>query len=176
MKPPQFIETERLLLRPPTIADAKSIFAYAQDSEVVRYLTWRTHQSIQETEKVVVEFVRFWESETRYPYAIVLKSKNELVGMIDLRIARFRIEVGYVLARPYWRLGIMTEALLRIVEWAFSQQEIYRVWAVCDVDNIASARVLEKVGMQREGILRRWIIHPNVSNLPRDCYCYAIVK
>jgi hypothetical protein len=53
---------------------------------------------------------------------------------------------------------------------------IFRVWALCDVDNLASARVMEKVGMQREGILRRWILHPNLSDEPRDVYCYSVVK
>jgi len=47
---------------------------------------------------------------------------------------------------------------------------------LCDVENPASGRVLEKVGMRREGMLRRQMIHPNVSDAPRDCYCYAVVK
>jgi RimJ/RimL family protein N-acetyltransferase len=56
------------------------------------------------------------------------------------------------------------------------QQAIFRIWAVCDVDNAASARVMEKAGMQREGVLRRWSVHPNISAEPRDSFCYAIVK
>ena len=96
--------------------------------------------------------------------------------MIDLRPQGERTEIGYVLARPYWGQGYMTEAARAVVEWTLSQPEIYRVWAVCDVDNAASAKVLEKVGMQREGVLRRWITHPNVEAVPRDCYCYAIIK
>ena len=56
------------------------------------------------------------------------------------------------------------------------QEPIHRVWAVCDVENRGSARVLEKVGMQREAILRKWLVHPNISPIPRDCYCYAIVR
>jgi RimJ/RimL family protein N-acetyltransferase len=70
----------------------------------------------------------------------------------------------------------MTEALRPIVRWALAQPQIYRVWAVCDVDNPASGRVLEKLGMQHEGVLRCWTLHPNVSDAPRDCDCYAIVK
>jgi RimJ/RimL family protein N-acetyltransferase len=70
----------------------------------------------------------------------------------------------------------MTEAARAVVDWALGQPGIYRVWAVCDVENAASTRVLEKVGMQREGVLRRWIIHPGVDAVPRDCYCYAIIK
>jgi RimJ/RimL family protein N-acetyltransferase len=70
----------------------------------------------------------------------------------------------------------MTEALKTLIAWALKQEEIYRIWAVCDVDNLASARVMEKAGMQLEGILRRWSVHPNISAEPRDSCCYAIVK
>ena len=70
----------------------------------------------------------------------------------------------------------MKEAVTGLVQWALAQPEIFRVWAVCDAENVASARLLESVGMQREGTLRRWILHPNVSDSPRDCLCYAVVK
>ena len=70
----------------------------------------------------------------------------------------------------------MSEALQSVVTWALAQPEIFRVWATCDVENVASAKVLERVGMAREGVLRRWIVHPNLSDRPRDALCYAIVK
>ena len=70
----------------------------------------------------------------------------------------------------------MTEALLEIIDWAMKQNDIYRVWTVCDKENIASTRVLEKTGMNREGILRRWVKIPHFGEIPRDCYCYSIVK
>ena len=70
----------------------------------------------------------------------------------------------------------MTEALEPLVNWAIAQPDIYRVWAVCDIENLASARVLEKLGMTREGRLHRWLVHPNISDEPRDCFCYAKVK
>jgi len=73
-------------------------------------------------------------------------------------------------------MGYMTEAVAGIIDWALKQESVYRVWAVCDVENLASAQVLEKAGMQREGILRRWTMHPNRSDEPRDCYCCAITK
>lgn len=65
---------------------------------------------------------------------------------------------------------------LRPVSWSLMQPSIFRVYAECDVENTASARVLEKVGMSRERILRKWIMHPNVSDGLRDCLRYAIVK
>jgi len=70
----------------------------------------------------------------------------------------------------------MSEALGALVNWVSAQPGIYRLWALCDVENIASARVMEKVGMQREGVLHRLLIHPAVSDKPRGCYCYALAK
>jgi len=177
MRPPEIIETERLLLRPPVVADAAAVFnAYARDPEVTRYLIWKPHRHIQETEHFLAGCVTGWADNTRFPWVITLKGSGELIGMVEIRTGGFKADVGYVLSRQYWGKGVMTESLRPIVEWALGQEEIYRVWALCDADNQASARVLEKVGMQREGILRRNILHPNVSDEPRDCYCYAVTK
>jgi ribosomal-protein-alanine N-acetyltransferase len=157
--------------------DAEAIFhAYAQDAEVTRYLIWRPHKNIQETENFLALCVAAWERETQFPYIITVKSSGALVGMIEIRLNDFKMDVGYVLARQFWGKGIATEALCSLIEWGLGQKSIYRIWALCDVDNVASARVLEKVGMQREGLLRRQMIHPNVSDEPRDCYCYAVTK
>ena len=62
------------------------------------------------------------------------------------------------------------------MDYAFENPCMYRVWAVCDVDNVASARVLEKAGMSFEGILRRYQIHPNIGPEPRDARCYARMR
>jgi RimJ/RimL family protein N-acetyltransferase len=87
-----------------------------------------------------------------------------------------RLDCGYVLARPWWGHGLISEALTAVAEWAMAQPDIRRLGAVCDVENLASARVMEKAGLEREGILRRWILHPNISSEPRDCYSYAITR
>jgi [ribosomal protein S5]-alanine N-acetyltransferase len=70
----------------------------------------------------------------------------------------------------------MPEALTEVAQWAMRQDSIWRIGAYCDVENRASARVMEKAGLQREGILRHWIIHPNISAEPRDCLSYAMVR
>ena len=177
MRPPERIETGRLVLRIPSVADAEAIFeSYAQDSRVTRYLIWQPHKSIKETEGFLADCALAWEGHIRFPYVITLKENGAVIGMIDIRIDHFKANVGYVLSRSNWGKGLATEALRSLVGWALSQESIYRVWALCDVDNPASGRVLEKVGMQREGVLRRQIVHPNISDEPRDCYCYAIAK
>jgi RimJ/RimL family protein N-acetyltransferase len=177
MKPPTTFETARLRLRRPVMEDAAAIFAtYAQDPAVTRYLTWRPHTSIDDTREFLRRCAVGWEQEGPFPWAITLRDGDRLLGMMDLRPAGHRVELGYVLGRAHWGRGVMTEAVQAVTEWALAQPEVYRVWAVCDVDNHASARVLEKVGMQREGMLRRWSAHPNVGVVPRDCWCYARVK
>ena len=164
------------MLRQPTLDDARAIFeTYAQDTEVTRFLTWRPHSTIGETRDFLQSRLDAWRKQSGFTWAITLLDQK-LIGAIALRVRDFKADAGYVIARPFWNQGYATEALQAIVDWALAQPQIHRVWAVCDVDNRASARVLEKVGMAREGVLRRWIMHPNISDKPRDCLCYAIVK
>ena len=177
MKPPERIETERLVLRVPCMEDALAIFTgWAQDKGVTRYLTWRPHECIEQTEEFVKSCLFAWEHETRFPYMITLKHSDEVIGMIDPRLEGSKVGIGYRITRPHWGKGYVSEATRAIIAWAFQQPSIYRVYATTDVENIASQRVLEKVGMQCEGVLRKYILHPNISAIPRDSYIYAIVK
>ena len=77
---------------------------------------------------------------------------------------------------PIGEKGYVTEATRAIIDWTFRQASMYRVYATTDVENVASRRVMEKAGMQCEGILRKYILHPNISDIPRDSYMYAITK
>src|SRR5262245_6563227 len=169
MTPPAISETERLRLRPPGIEDTAAIFdQYAQDAEVTKYLTWHPHYDIEETQHFLRRCLSGWEQAAAFPWVICRKSDGRLIGMVEIRPGGHKPDLGYVLAREFWGNGYAPEAVKAIVEWALAQADVWRVWAVCDVDNRASARVLEKVGMQRDGVLRRWIIHPNISAEPRD--------
>lgn len=177
MNPPEAIETERLLLRKPRMDDASVIFeTYAQDPEVTRYLVWEPHKNIRETEQFLSACEDLWHSEKDFAYAITLKENSTLIGMLGLHPMNLKLELGYALARPYWGKGYMTEVLRIVIGWAFTQLDIFRVQAICDVENIASARVMERAGMIREGLLRCYVLHPNISAEPRDAYLYAIVK
>jgi ribosomal-protein-alanine N-acetyltransferase len=177
MKMPEQIETERLVLRKPRLDDARAIFeGWAQDPEVTRYLTWSPHQRIEETQEFVQHCLSAWEHATRFPYMITLKENGQIIGMIDPRIEGPKVGIGYGAAPAYWGKGYVPEATRAIIDWAFQQPSIYRVYATTDVENIASRRVLEKVGMQCEGILRKYILHPNMGTIPRDSYMYAITK
>jgi RimJ/RimL family protein N-acetyltransferase len=107
---------------------------------------------------------------------IILKETGEVIGMIDPRVEGPKVGIGYVAARAHWGKGYVTEATRVIIDWVFQQPSMYRVYATTDIENVASRRVLEKVGMQCEGVLRKYILHPNISDIPRDSYIYAITK
>jgi [ribosomal protein S5]-alanine N-acetyltransferase len=172
---PYIFHTPRLLLRPIAPADAKPIFdGYAQDHEVTRYLTWRPHKQFSEAEAYVARCMAASSART---YVLITKADDKLVGAFDLRQSSpWRLGYGYVLARSAWGKGLMTEALTTVADWALRQPGIWRISDVCDVENLASARVMEKAGFAREGLLLRWTMHPNISDRPRDCFSFAKVK
>jgi len=177
LRPPETIETERLILRVPVMEDATAMLeTYARDPEVTRYLTWKPLQSLEEAETALRSRVEGWRKGISFSWTILLKEGGTLAGTISLRPQGLRLNMGFVVARPYWGRGYTTEAVRPVVDWALAHPAVYRVSAVCDAENLASARVLEKIGMQLEGTLRRWDVHPNISNVPRDCLCYAAVK
>jgi ribosomal-protein-alanine N-acetyltransferase len=174
---PEILTTERLVLRRPRLPDAAAIFAeYAQDAEVTKYLIWRPHRELQETTDFVAGCLARWESGEELTWGITPKDNDRVIGMVACRIRGHAADIEYALARQYWGRGYVTEAVRAVVEWVASLEPVFRVWAVCDTANGASARVLEKVGMSREGVVRRWILHPNVSTEPRDCFVYSKVR
>jgi len=175
--PPETFVTQRLVLRCPRLSDTQDIFDnYASDPDVTRYMTWRPYQDRGEVELFLQSRIARWQSAEEYSWGITLTGTDRMIGMIACRIRGHAADIGYVLARQHWGRGYATEAAKAIVDWALKLPSVYRVWAVCDVQNGASARVLEKAGMQPEGVLRRYIVHPNISAEPRDCLVYAKVR
>lgn len=175
--PPKILKTERLRLRKATFSDAEAIFSqYATDPEVTRFVSWRAHRNLTETREYMRMCALAWDIGKAFHWVIETQDSKQVIGMMIARVNAEKWELGFVLARPFWGRGYMTEAVKALIAWALKQKEIYRVWAVCDIDNKASARVMEKVGMTREGILHRWSLHPNLSAEPRDSYCYSITK
>lgn len=106
---PDRFESKRLILRPLQANDAQAIFdSYGQDQEVTRYLTWRPVEKIEETRKFVDMSLR---AESSQNYMVILKPSGDVIGAFDLRRSgRSILDFGYVLARPHWGQGFMTEA------------------------------------------------------------------
>jgi RimJ/RimL family protein N-acetyltransferase len=171
---PPIIESERLVLRRPTERDAPAVFdAYARDPAVSRYLTWTPHRGIEGTRGYLRQCDVGWQRGTLLTWLITMRD-DRVIGAFDMKFEGHRAEIGYALARAAWGQGYATEAARAVMRWARTLPELNRVWAVCDVDNPASARVLEKIGMTREARLRAWAFLPAFGRA-RDVWCYASI-
>lgn len=169
------VETERLLLRRPRWTDIESIFSrYASDPEVTRYLSWPTHRSLAETREFLALSDSIWEKSLLGPYLIFSRSDGGLLGGTGLsRETSFSAATGYVLARDAWGHGYAAEALQAMVSRARAVG-IRRLYALCHTDHRRSWRVLEKCSFEREGLLRSYVVFPNlVPGEPLDVYMYA---
>ena len=170
------IETERLLLRKITLDDAADIFEYASDPEVSIFMSWEPHQSIQETYDYLARAMRRYDEHNPGPWAIVHKRDAKMIGTCSYSSwarAHHCAEVGYVLNRRYWGQGYMAEAVRAIIAFGFRELGMNRIQARCDVPNIGSARVMEKVGMSFEGVLRQQLFEKGTF---RDIKIYSILR
>jgi len=168
------IQTERLLLREFTLADEIDVHEYASDPLVPRYMDWGPNTP-EMTRRVVLSWL---EQQKKWPraevnLAIEVLETGKLIGSISLRISdreRGVADFGFVLNRNYWNQGYVTEASRALLDTAFATLKLRRVVATCDTRNLASARVMEKAGMQREAHFRQDVFQKGEW---RDSYLYA---
>ena len=180
---PPSLKTPRLLLRAVRPRDDVALFDYARDPEVARYTTWEAHSSLADAQQFLAHVLDNYRVGKIGYWAIEHQSEKKLIGAIGLhgdivpgQVVEFldaRAELAYVLARPYWNQDLMTEAALAVLEFGFSQWKLNRIEARCLVENAASARVMEKLGMKYEGTLRQQIY---IKGAFRDLKIYAILK
>ena len=154
------IETHRLILRPALPEDAQPMFEnWASDPEVTKFLTWPTHPNVEVSRFVLNEWVKSYEKDRYYQWAIVLKEKGtEPIGSIcgmDIDDEIGKLQIGYCIGRTWWHKGIMTEALNAVIDFFFDTVGANRVEARHDTNNPNSGAVMRKCGMQYEGTLRQ---------------------
>jgi [ribosomal protein S5]-alanine N-acetyltransferase len=164
--PAMMLETERLVLREYADEDVPAVLAYYADE---RY--WRFYNEEERAgdagAREMVSLFQGWQREsprTHYQLAVTLKQSGALIGSCGLRVRRlvdhgspkagFEADIGYEIAPALWGHGYATEAARGIVRFGFEELKLHRVWSYCLADNIASWRVMEKVGLQLEGRLR----------------------
>lgn len=171
------IETERLLLRRFTVDDAQEFFQnVTSDLEVNRFLTWPLHETVEDTKTLLSEWTKRYESPERYCWAIVLKETGQIVGTIAAPTVKNRIEtveVTYCIGSKWWGQGIVPEALKNVMKYFFEEIQANRIEAGFDANNPKSGRVMEKVGMKKEGFMRQ--AGRNNQGL-FDLIMYAILK
>ncbi len=174
--PPVLIEGVRLRLRRSTPDDAPSSFHAAAHAEVMRYMDWPAHRSEADARAYLQGCQVRWEAGTEFHWVIVDKRSGAPIGSISCRISGHAADFGYLLARDAWGQGLGTEAAALLVGWLRRQPEILRIWATTDSENVRSLRVLHKLGLQPEGVLRMATWRPQLGGLPRDTAVLAWVR
>lgn len=169
---PVTLHTKRLTLRSFEKSDVDDVYEYARDREFGRFVVVPAPYTRADAEQYVAIQV---EADWANLASLAITHQARVVGGIDLRIDRAErhAAMGFSLARPLWGRGLVTEAAEAVIALAFQGYELHKVWAHADVRNKASWRVMEKLGMSREGLLRG---HHMVRGEPGDVYSYGILR
>lgn len=153
------LETPRLLLRRFVPEDAEAMFRnWANDPEVTKFLTWQTHQSVQDSQEVIARWIGQYGDSTRFHWAIVLRELGEPIGSITGEKANEEtgtITVGYCIGKRWWGQGLTAEALRAVLEFLLKREGYECVKACHDPNNPNSGKVMRKCGMRYEGTWRR---------------------
>ena len=177
---PVTLDGERMVVRELADSDAPAVHKWAGDRDTVRWVPLGPLDrpgTVQYVAQLITQAQRV--PRLGYTLAIERRSDHALLGTVSVEIDSFehkRAELGYILRRDAWGQGYATEAAGLLVKWLQRQGSIVRIGATTDADNSASAAVLQKVGLQREGLMRRATVRPNIGPAPRDTALFASVK
>jgi RimJ/RimL family protein N-acetyltransferase len=171
------LSTERLQLRAFVEGDWQAMHAMLSDPEVIRYIPAGSASEEETREHVQALIVGHKDHPPRYNFAVVLRSEDAFIGMCFLSIGSRageprQADLGYLLDRRYWGQGYATEATRAVLDFGFRKLDLHRVYATCRPANVASSRVLEKLGMRREAHFRQ---HRHIKGAWHDSYLYAIL-
>ena len=171
------LENERIFMREIVETDCIDVHKYASQEKVCQYQAWGPN-----TEKESKEFVENvihdaqLEPRSRFVFAVIVKDSNEMIGSgeVIIRDNVNRIgEISYIIHPHFWAKGFATEVAELLVSYGFNELFLHRIIGTCDPRNGASAKVLGKVGMTKEGRMREniWI-----KDEWRDSFLYSILK
>ncbi|MDB6094296.1 MAG: family acetyltransferase [Verrucomicrobia bacterium] len=166
------LRTPRLRLRALAVEDAGAIFAYATNPEMARFTLWPAHPNLDFT----IGFVRHFIAGEFLAWAIAEPENRDAIGMVFLHSFHRhhrKAEIAFNLARPHWGKGMVTEAAGAVLPVAFGPVGLHRIEATCMPENHGSRRVLEKLGMKKEGRLRQ--SHARYDGY-HDMDLYAVLK
>ena len=169
--------TKRLVLRELEPTDFAAVHEYATDPEVVRFMSWGPNTE-EETAKFLERAAALRAADPRdvYELAVEHRSDGRLLGACGIHVSDRRTRrawLGYCYRRDAWGRGYGTEAARTLVAFGFETLGLHRIFALCATGNVASARVLEKAGMTREGTLRD---HGLVRGEWLDAFVYAVLE
>jgi RimJ/RimL family protein N-acetyltransferase len=159
-------------LTPVGRADANTIFqAWGRHPENFTYLTARVFSDVSDAQRYLDRLFLTPESMAFH----VVDAESGVIGIVKAAIVEHRAQIGYVVHRPFWGKGVATAAVRQLIAVVEVLPAISRIWATCAIENPGSARVLEKCGFQREGILKNWVTYPAQGGRAFDNYSYVML-
>jgi RimJ/RimL family protein N-acetyltransferase len=146
------IETSRLYLRQFSMADLNDLSAIRSDPEVMRFIGTGQPHSVDQVKESLEHILAGWKQHGFGRWAVVHKPDKKLIGWSGLAFLdeTDEIEIGYGIAKDYWGRGFTTEAAAASIRYGFEELKLNRIVAVAMPENIASRRVMEKIGMKYE--------------------------
>jgi len=154
--------TPRLVLRQIVPGDAADLFSIHGDPEVQKYDSDPPMHAIAEAVEAIQQIRQHFVSKKSITWGITLKGENRIIGNFVFffwGLAYYKADLGYSIARTYWRRGIATEALRAILQFGFETLRLHRVNVDTRVDNLASVRLMHKVGFHPEGVRRECVLN-----------------
>ncbi|MFC4560158.1 GNAT family N-acetyltransferase [Virgibacillus kekensis] len=161
------METERLWLVKITDEHTQRYFDIMSNDDVTRYYGMNSLESIEEAERLIKSFRVTFENRRGARWGLVWKDTGEFIGTVGLNNLNLRskkAEVGFELHPDYWQKGITTEAVKAVLRYAFEELNLYRMGAVTFPQNKASITLLERIGFQKEGLLRGYLYQNDRSH------------
>ena len=172
----QTIETARLTLRRLELTDAEMMFRnWAGDDHVTRFLRWDAHKTLDETKRMLEQWIERYQNDSTYYWGVYLKS-GEMIGSIGITITSeydLQGSLGYKIGSRWWNRGYASEAAGAVIDYMFRNTDIERIDAFGAVQNPASGKVMEKAGMRYEGLLRHYY---KTRDGFHDCTLFAIIR
>ncbi|WP_062051548.1 GNAT family N-acetyltransferase [Bacillus sp. JCM 19034] len=164
------IKTKRLLIRNFKFNDWQAVYEYTSNAHVMKYIPEGVF-----SEENVKEFINTNIDDTAEKFAVVLINENIVIGHIVFLkyFGEHTYEIGWVFNPKYHTKGYASEAAQAMVKFGFEKMKLHRIIATCQPENIPSYRVMEKIGMRREGYFKKCIPKGNEW---WDEYYYAILE
>lgn len=158
LSPFQSLTTPRLLLRPVTEADAEAMLFLKSDEEMIRYIGKKRMETLEDARQDIARVNALLAPNEGIMWALCRPEEPAaMLGtmcMWNFSPVHHSAELGYMLHRTHWGQGLMSEALAAAVRYGFDELGLHRLEAMLVPENTASARLLERQGFQREGLLR----------------------
>lgn len=155
------LTTPRLILRETVPSDAAHLFSFLSDPEVQKYDSPNVPiREIAEAVSAIEKSRQRFASKEGITWSIVFKDENQVIGDLGFYFedrCYYKTNLGYSVARPYWRRGIATEAGRALMQFGFETLRLHRINVDTRMDNIASVRLMEKLGFRYEGVRRECI-------------------